>query len=103
MVVNMNVLTTEAIWCLARPDARPAALQAGLDFVCSQRYINCAPINNGGNCFLPNTLVNHASWAYDTYWKRNGRTLSACNFAGTGVIVIAGKDPSTPTCKYPPA
>ncbi|KAL1320945.1 hypothetical protein AAHE18_14G093900 [Arachis hypogaea] len=99
---SMVVSTTEAIWCLPQPNATDTAMQAGLDYACSH-LANCGPIQPGGICFLPNTIRFHASYAYDSYWKAHGKTIDACRFGGTGVIVLVGRDPSTPTCKFPPS
>ncbi|MED6207608.1 hypothetical protein PIB30_037305 [Stylosanthes scabra] len=98
----MNVPTTEAIWCLAWGDVTDDVLQRGLDYACNNGA-DCAAIQPGGRCFYPDAIINHANYAYDTYWKSHNRGLNACSFGGTGLIEIIGLDPSTPTCTFPPS
>ncbi|MED6207606.1 hypothetical protein PIB30_037303 [Stylosanthes scabra] len=100
IVVTMNVPTTEAVWCVASSKAPEDALQRGLDYACSNGA-DCAPIQPGGPCFLPDTILNHASYAYDSYWKNHNRDPNACNFSGTAAPIDLFTDPSTPTCPFP--
>ncbi|XP_015958060.1 PLASMODESMATA CALLOSE-BINDING PROTEIN 3-like [Arachis duranensis] len=89
----------EATWCVVRSGASAGALQAGLNWACSHGA-DCGPIRPGGSCFNPNTIQNHASYAYDSYYQRNGKAPSACNFGGTATIAVS--DPSFGGCRYPP-
>lgn len=81
-----------ASWCVAKETADPAALQVGIDFACSEGQANCGPIQAGQACFDPNTLVNHASFAYNSYYQINNRNYWNCFFNDTGRIVTV--DPS---------
>lgn len=86
------VLRVESSWCVARSDASDQALQAALDYACGFGA-DCAPILSDGLCYLPNTLLAHASYAYNSYYQRKGRAPGSCDFAGTANI--ARTDPST--------
>ncbi|KAG6543786.1 hypothetical protein Mapa_014817 [Marchantia paleacea] len=88
-----------ASWCLAKATADPAALQVGIDYACSEGKANCGPIQAGQPCFDPNTLVNHASFAYNSYYQINNRNYWNCFFNDTGLIVTV--DPSFGTCQFP--
>nr|GMD89642.1 PLASMODESMATA CALLOSE-BINDING PROTEIN 3-like [Ipomoea batatas] len=92
------VLRVESSWCVARSDASDQALQAALDYACGFGA-DCAPILSDGLCYLPNTLLAHASYAYNSYYQRKGRAPGSCDFAGTANI--ARTDPSYGSCIYP--
>ena len=87
----MNVSTTEASWCVAKSDATQAALQAALDWACGHGA-DCGPIQPGAPCFNPNTAKDHASYAFDSYYKRNNKAPGSCDFSGTAII--SQTDPS---------
>jgi hypothetical protein len=53
---------------------------------------DCSPIQEGGACFDPDTLVSHASYAFNNYYQQNENSEIACNFGGTAVLTR--KDPS---------
>ncbi|MED6187048.1 hypothetical protein PIB30_072679 [Stylosanthes scabra] len=99
IVVTTNVPTTEAIWCLAKSNATEYDLLQGLVYACLIGA-DCDAIKAGGPCFLPDSLLNHANYAYDSYWKKDNRDPSTCDFNGTAYIEN-DRDPSTPTCQFP--
>ncbi|KAL0388144.1 UNVERIFIED_CONTAM: Glucan endo-1,3-beta-glucosidase [Sesamum radiatum] len=78
-------------WCVPKPDATDAELQANIDYVCSQG-LNCQPIQPGGPCFDPNTVRAHASFVMNTYYQSEGRHDFNCDFSGSGVLTFT--DPS---------
>ncbi|KAK4385437.1 Glucan endo-1,3-beta-glucosidase [Sesamum angolense] len=84
-------------WCVPKTDASDAALQANIDYVCSQ-VIDCKPIQAGGACFTPSTVRSHASFAMNSYYQTKGRKDFNCDFSGTAVITST--DPSTGGCRY---
>jgi hypothetical protein len=47
---------------------------------------DCKPIQHGGACFDPDTLVSHASYAFNNYYQQNGNSDIACNFGGTATL-----------------
>ncbi|KAF2285176.1 hypothetical protein GH714_038951 [Hevea brasiliensis] len=49
-------------------------------------------------CFEPDTLISHASYAFNSYYQQNGASDVACSFGGAGVKV--DKDPSYDNCLY---
>uniref|UniRef100_A0ACD5T6U8 Uncharacterized protein n=1 Tax=Avena sativa TaxID=4498 RepID=A0ACD5T6U8_AVESA len=84
-------------WCVASPSAGAAALQVALDYACGQGT-DCSPIQPGGSCRDPDTVRDHASYAFNSYYQRNP-VQTSCDFAGAAILTST--DPSTTTCKYP--
>ncbi|XP_075484229.1 glucan endo-1,3-beta-glucosidase-like [Primulina tabacum] len=84
-------------WCVPKPAANDAALQANINYVCSQG-VNCSPIQPGGSCFDPNTVRAHASFIMNAYYQAEGRNDYNCDFAGSGVLTT--NDPSYGACRY---
>ncbi|XP_042513889.1 PLASMODESMATA CALLOSE-BINDING PROTEIN 3-like [Macadamia integrifolia] len=85
-------------WCVARSNASNQALQTGLDYACGAGA-DCAPVQSNGLCYLPNTLVAHASYAYNSYYQRKNEASGTCDFSGTATIAMT--DPSYGSCVYP--
>ncbi|EOA22528.1 hypothetical protein CARUB_v10003182mg [Capsella rubella] len=96
MINHLHVVSSKQ-WCIATLTATNAQLQDNINFGCSQG-VDCTPIRPGGYCFVPNTLVNHASFVMNAYFQSHGRTKEACSFKNTGTF--AGTDPSWGTCVY---
>lgn len=73
-------------WCVARAGAPQLDLQNALDWACGLGMADCRPIQAGGPCFEPNTLLSHASFAFNNYYQQNGNSDIACNFGGTAML-----------------
>ncbi|KAF9621346.1 hypothetical protein IFM89_020005 [Coptis chinensis] len=85
-------------WCVARPGASQVDLQIALDWACGLGMTNCNPIKPKGDCFEPNTLLSHASYAFNSYYQQNGNSDIACNFGGTATLTK--HNPSYGKCNY---
>ncbi|GLU04015.1 hypothetical protein SLE2022_211820 [Rubroshorea leprosula] len=85
-------------WCVASQSASQTALQVALDYACGYGRADCSAIQPGGSCYNPNTVRDHASYAFNRYYQKNP-IPSSCNFGGTAVTTST--DPSTGTCQYP--
>jgi len=79
--------TTGNTWCVANPDADKVKLQAALDFACGEGGADCAPIQHGATCYDPNTVVAHASFAFNSYYQKQSRKGGSCYFGGTSYVV----------------
>ena len=79
--------TTGNTWCVANPDADKVKLQAALDFACGEGGSDCGPIQRGATCYDPNTLVAHASFAFNSYYQKQSRKGGSCYFGGTSYVV----------------
>ncbi|KAJ8486619.1 hypothetical protein OPV22_019104 [Ensete ventricosum] len=85
-------------WCVASQTASKTALQVALDYACGYGGADCSAIQEGGSCYNPNTVRDHASYAFNDYYQKNPIPTS-CGFGGTAVITNV--DPSTSTCQHP--
>ncbi|GKV30322.1 hypothetical protein SLEP1_g39141 [Rubroshorea leprosula] len=86
------------IFCVANGGADQDKLQAGLNWACGQGQANCSPIQQGQPCYLPNTLLNHASYAYNDYYQRMQGVGGTCDFNGTATTTTV--NPSYGSCIF---
>ncbi|KAJ7557335.1 hypothetical protein O6H91_05G122500 [Diphasiastrum complanatum] len=96
--VNTNG-TSNRTWCVAKLGASDTSLQAALDFACGQGNASCAAIQPGQSCFNPNTVRSHASYAFDSYYQKQGMSPGSCDFRG--VATVTTTDPSYGQCLFP--
>jgi len=96
-----QIICTENNWiCIPKEGLNNDQLGEQLQWICNQ--IDCSPINPYGDYFLPNTVRNHANWAFNTYYQanRDSQGTEACDFDGTGEIIPPPtqkrKTPQTP-------
>ncbi|CAK7345118.1 unnamed protein product [Dovyalis caffra] len=80
-----------AVWCVAKPTVPDSILQEALDYACGSGA-DCKSIQPNGSCFQPNTLVSHASYAFNSYWQKTKNGGGTCDFGGTAMLVTI--DPS---------
>lgn len=88
-----------ASWCVAISSASPAQLQTALDFACGQGKADCSLIQAGKPCFYPDTVLAHASYAFNYYYQANNKAAGSCSFGGTSTVTVV--DPSYSGCSYP--
>ncbi|CAH9061726.1 unnamed protein product [Cuscuta epithymum] len=98
VLMVMSGSSADATWCVARSVASDEALQVALDYACGSGA-DCTPLQREGLCFLPNTLLAHASYAFNSYYQRTAMAPGSCDFAGTATV--AKTDPSYGSCVYP--
>ncbi|RZR82551.1 hypothetical protein BHM03_00009000 [Ensete ventricosum] len=78
-------------WCVASQTASQTALQVALDYACGYGGADCSAIQQGGSCYNPDTVHDHASYAFNDYYQRNPIPTS-CDFGG--MAVFTNVDPS---------
>lgn len=83
----------QKLWCVAKPSVPAETLQEAMDFACGEGDADCEEIQPHGNCFYPDTVIAHASYAFNSYWQKTKRNGGTCKFGGTAMIINA--DPST--------
>ncbi|KAI9156645.1 hypothetical protein LWI28_013888 [Acer negundo] len=84
-------------WCLPKTGAEVETLQSNIDYVCGLGF-DCRAIQEGGPCFLPNTVRAHAAFAMNLYYQATERNDYDCDFKQTGSITDV--NPSYGKCKY---
>ncbi|XP_057769837.1 PLASMODESMATA CALLOSE-BINDING PROTEIN 4-like [Salvia miltiorrhiza] len=84
-------------WCVAKSGAPEKSIQAALDYACGIGGADCSTIQQGASCYNPNTLQNHASYAFNSYYQRNPVPTS-CDFGGAAAITTS--NPSSGSCVF---
>lgn len=85
-------------FCVARKGADVSSLQDGLNWACGPGQANCSSIQSGQPCYMPDTIENHASFAYNDYYQRMRSVGGTCDFSGTAVTTMV--DPSYGSCVF---
>ncbi|KAK7273493.1 hypothetical protein RIF29_14544 [Crotalaria pallida] len=80
-----------AVWCVAKPTVPDPIVQAAMDYACGSGA-DCKSIQPNGSCYQPNTLLAHASYAFNSYWQNTKSGGGTCDFGGTAMLVTV--DPS---------
>ncbi|KAK2644512.1 hypothetical protein Ddye_019707 [Dipteronia dyeriana] len=91
--------TTNQTYCIAMDGVDSKTLQAALDWACGPGRANCSEIQPGEACYQPNNVKGHASYAFDSYYQKEGRSSGSCDFKG--VAMITTTDPSHGSCIFP--
>ncbi|XP_073022494.1 glucan endo-1,3-beta-glucosidase 3-like isoform X2 [Primulina eburnea] len=91
--------TTNQTFCVAKEGADPKMIQAALDWACGPGKVDCSILVQGQPCYEPDTVVGHASYAFNAYYHRMAMTDGTCNF--NGVAIISTTNPSHGSCIYP--
>ncbi|KAL0443118.1 UNVERIFIED_CONTAM: Glucan endo-1,3-beta-glucosidase 4 [Sesamum latifolium] len=86
-----------AMWCVAKPAVPDPIIQEAMNYACGSGA-DCGQIQPSGSCFEPNTLLAHASYAFNSYWQRTKVTGGTCDFGGTALLVTI--DPSYDGCHF---
>ncbi|KAI3457635.1 hypothetical protein Pfo_014298 [Paulownia fortunei] len=85
------------VWCVAKPTVPVSLMQQALDYACASGA-DCAPILLNGLCYQPDTVLAHASYAFNSYWQRTKRAGGNCDFGGSAMLVTV--DPSYDQCHF---
>jgi exo-beta-1,3-glucanase (GH17 family) len=91
--------STGETWCVANAMAGKEKLQKALDFACGEGAADCKAIQPGSACYEPNTIEAHASFAFNSYYQKNGRGFWTCHFEGAAYVV--SQAPKIGNCALP--
>ncbi|GAB2301076.1 hypothetical protein Dimus_035110 [Dionaea muscipula] len=91
--------TTNKTYCVATDGVDNRTLQAALDWACGSGRANCSEIQPGQSCYHPKDVPSHASYAFDSYYQKEGKAAGSCDFKG--VAMITTTDPSHGSCVFP--
>lgn len=91
--------TTNQTYCVAKDGADHKMLQAALDWACGPGKVDCSRLMQGKECYDPDTVVAHASYAFDAYYHRMAMADGTCDF--NGVATVTTTDPSHGSCIFP--
>lgn len=86
------------LWCVAKPSVPPETLQEALDYACGEGDADCEAISPTGSCYHPDTVVAHASYAFNSYWQKTKSIGGTCGFGGTAMLI--NSDPSYLHCRF---
>ncbi|KAL6553187.1 hypothetical protein OROGR_007029 [Orobanche gracilis] len=84
-------------YCVADVQARDETLRNAINWACNNGAI-CAPINPGQTCFFPNTIFDHASYAFNSYYQKMKNNNGSCYF--NAAALLTADDPSHGSCKF---
>ncbi|KAE9596419.1 putative glucan endo-1,3-beta-D-glucosidase [Lupinus albus] len=85
-------------WCVADEQSTEDELQTALNWACGSGGADCTQIQQNQPCYLPNTLKDHASYAFNTYYQNFKHSGASCNFRGASIPTEL--DPSHGSCHY---
>ncbi|GKD26418.1 glucan endo-1,3-beta-glucosidase 1 [Tanacetum coccineum] len=85
--------STNQTYCVATDGVDGKTLQTALDWAWGPGRANCSEIQPEENCYQPNNVKNHASYAFDSYYEKQGRSAGSYDFKG--VAMITTTDPSS--------
>ncbi|KAK9949115.1 hypothetical protein M0R45_004655 [Rubus argutus] len=69
-----------------------------VDYACGSGGADCQEIMPNGNCYYPDSVVAHASYASQQLLAENKRNGGTCSFGGTAMLI--NNDPSYQLCRF---
>ncbi|KAL8046042.1 hypothetical protein ABFS82_08G155800 [Erythranthe guttata] len=84
-------------YCIADEQATEDSLIGTINWACGNGA-NCTAIQENQMCFFPNTTLDHASYAFNSYYQNMKHNGASCYF--TAAAVLTALDPSHGSCKF---
>ncbi|ESR63139.1 X8 domain-containing protein [Citrus sinensis] len=85
-------------WCIADGQTPDDELQMALDWACGKGGADCNKLQAKQPCYFPNTLRDHASYAFNDYYQKFKHQGATCYFHAAAMITDL--DPSHRSCKF---
>lgn len=85
-------------WCIADEQTPDVELQAGLDWACGKGGADCSKIQVNQPCYLPNTVRDHASYAFNNYYQKFKNRGATCYL--NSAAMTTELDPSHSSCHF---
>lgn len=79
-------------WCIADEQTPDDELQRALDWACGKGGADCKKIQPHQPCFFPNTVKDHASYAFNNYYQKFKNKGATCYF--NAAAMATDLDPS---------
>ncbi|XP_073039362.1 glucan endo-1,3-beta-glucosidase 4-like [Primulina eburnea] len=86
-----------ADYCVADEQTPEDELLRAMDWACGNGA-DCSVLKLNQRCYLPNTVIAHASYAFNSYYQNMKHKGGSCYFRGAAVLT--GLDPSHDSCKF---
>ncbi|XP_075484858.1 glucan endo-1,3-beta-glucosidase 4 [Primulina tabacum] len=96
--VSDDLPNFSSVFCIAKPGGDERLLRDGLNWACGAGRSDCRAIQQGQPCYFPDTLQNHASYAYNDYYQKKWNSGGTCDFGGTATTTTV--DPSYGSCRF---
>lgn len=77
---------TQALWCVAKPTVPDPIILEAMNYACGSGA-DCDAIQPNGACFQPDTLISHASFAFNSYWQRTKLVGGTCDFGDVAMLI----------------
>ena len=84
-------MVADAAFCVCKQGISPGIMQKAIDYACGAGA-DYNPIRPNGQCYNPNSIATHCSYAVNSYFQRNAAKGATCDFNGAAMLTNA--DPS---------
>ncbi|CAO2818507.1 unnamed protein product [Amaranthus hypochondriacus] len=88
---------SNAAFCVCKQGISQDILQKAIDYACGAGA-DCNPIRPNGQCYNPNSITAHCSYAVNSYYQKNAAKGATCSF--NGAATLTNSDPSGGGCSY---
>ncbi|KAH9292639.1 hypothetical protein KI387_042175, partial [Taxus chinensis] len=76
----------QGLWCVAKPTIAASVIEQAMNYACGAGA-DCQAIQPNGACYLPDTVIAHASYSFNSYFQATKGSGGSCDFGGTAMIV----------------
>ncbi|KAI5670841.1 hypothetical protein M9H77_11205 [Catharanthus roseus] len=84
-------------WCIADEQTPDGELQNALNWACGNGA-DCSKIQPNQPCYLPNTIKDHASYAFNSYYQKLKHNGATCYF--NSAALLTALNPSHGPCQF---